>query len=718
MKRLYSVFSLFLACCLSTSLLPAQEYPSVNVHDIMTLPADTINAGSLRSPMLGDTVWLTGVVTVPTLVNPLNDRRPVLWASRRWVSFLRDVNLSLKEYAGVNILQADTSDQTNTLFDRVKPGDVIKTLVKISNFPSGVLGSTQVEIIPSSQIEFVDEVPAPVVAPIPVSISDFNTGPVASQTTNFATGSKYVGTLVELHDVTVVSATTFDYVIADANGNEMYVRTQSGYYTKASDPGTSGKPVLDPNFEGFTIGQTFTKVRGYITSSNIPGGVASFMLTPVYPDDTELSSEVPAEITEVSRDLTKPFPSPDDNVPVKIYVQKGSADITTVKIVYTVNGGNDQNAFAVLDGDFYLAAIPPQDANALVRYKAIVTDATDKNYTYPLTGDFAYRVLDRAARIPDVREQLFASGSSAYRGFTVTVSGVVTATATDIPRDGTNDAPRIYIQDGTSPYSGMMLQTTSPEQPLRTVARGTVVRVTGTVDELFGSYTALTNITDVQTIAQGVNVEPVKVTTASFSGKQRGTPEAEKWENMLVQFTDVTVVSTNADGPASNFGEFVISENPDATTGLRVETDDSNINITNHDVAEKLQVTLGMKFGYLRGIMYYSFGNYKLVPRGDQDYELVTSVDYMPVPARDMRAFPNPFSTETTVELMVDTFVPTAHISVVNMLGVTLYTATERNLAPGAYRFTLNGALLPTGTYTCTVDTGNGIVATHLVVVK
>lgn len=717
MKRVYSVFSLFLAGCLSTSLLSAQEYPSVNVRDIMTLPADTVNAGSLRSPMLGDTVWLTGVVTVPTVVDPLNDRRPVLWASRRWVSFMRDVNSSLNEYAGVNILQADTSDQTNTLFDRVTPGDVIKALVKISNFPTGPLGSTQVEIIPSSQIEFVDEIPTPVGEPVQVSISDFNIGPVASQTTNFATGSKYVGTLVELHNVTVVSATTFDYVIADANGNEMYLRTQSGYYTKASDPGTSGKPVLDPNFEGFTIGQTFTTARGYITSSNIPGGVASFMLTPVYPDDIEMSQDVPAEITEVSRSLTMPFPSSENNVPIRIYVQKGSADIQTVKIVYTVNGGNEQNAFAVLDGDFYLAAIPPQNANALVRYKAVVTDADNKNYTYPLSGDFAYRVLDRPAQIPDVREQLFPSGSSAYRGFTVTLSGVITAAATDIPRDGTNDAPRIYIQDGTAPYSGLVLQTTSPEQPLRTAQRGTVVRVTGTVDELFGNYTALTNITDVQTLAQGVNVEPVQVTTASFSGKQRGTPEAEMWENMLVQFTNVTVVSTNADGPASNFGEFMISENPSASTGLRVETDDSNILLTTTN-PDKLSVTQGMKFSFMRGIMYYSFGNYKLVPRRDDDYDIVTSVEYVPAPARDMRAFPNPFSTETTVELMVDTFVPTARISIVNALGATMYTTTEQNLAPGAYRFTLNGDMLPTGTYTCTIDTGNGVVSTHLVVVK
>lgn len=716
MKRFSMLFSLVLLCCLPSVLMA--QYPSVDVHDIMTLPADTINAGSLRSPMLGDTVWLTGVVTVPTLVDPLSDRRPVLWASRRWVSFLRDVDLSLYEYAGVNILQADTSDATNTLFDRVRPGDVIKALVKISNFPTGPLGATQVEIIPDSQIEFVDDVPTPVAEPVQATIADFNTGPVAMQTPNFATGSQFVGTLVLLSDVTVVSATTFDYVIADANGNEMYLRTQSGYYTKASDPGTGGKPVLDPEFEGFSIGQTFKTVRGYITSSNIPGGVAAFMITPVYPDDVKLSDEIPAEITEVSRDLTKPFPTPADAVPVSIYVTKGSVDLATVKIVYTVDGGSEQEALAVLDGDHYTATIPAQAANSLVRYKAVVTDEQDKTYTYPLSGDYAYRVLDRAARIPDVREQLYASGSSAYRGFTVTVSGVVTATAIDIPRDGSNDAPRIYIQDGTDPYSGLMLQTTSPESPLRSVSRGTAVRVTGTVDEMFGSYTALTNITDVQVIAQGVNVEPVQVTTASFSGKQRGTPSAEMWENMFVEFTNVMVVSTNADGPSSNFGEFMVSESIASETGMRVETDDSEISFTTRPDTEETVVTQGMKFARLRGIMYYSFGNYKLIPRGDEDMQVVTSVGYTPAPVSALRAFPNPFSVEATVELTVDTFIPAARISIVDMLGTTLYTSTEHNLAPGAYSFTLNGALLPAGTYTCTVDTGNGVVSTRIVVVK
>ena len=264
----------------------AQPYPEVSVQDIMTLPADSISAGSLRSPLLGDTVWLTGVVAVPPVIDPINDRRPILWAGSRWVSFLRDANSSVQEYAGINILQADTSSETNTLFDRVRPGDIIKALVKISNFPSGPLGATQVEIIRESQIEFVDNTEAPAAA-VPVDISDFYTGPVGSQLQNFADGSKYIGMQVELSDVTIVSLTQFDYVLADNNGNEIYMRSQSGYFTKATE--TGAKPKLRPDFEGYKVGQTFTKIRGFITSSNTPGGPQSYMITPVYAEDVTVS---------------------------------------------------------------------------------------------------------------------------------------------------------------------------------------------------------------------------------------------------------------------------------------------------------------------------------------------------------------------------------------------------------------------------------------------
>ncbi len=716
MKRLCTLLA---ATCLSATAVMAQPYAEVSVKDIMTLPADSINAGSLRSPLLGDTVWVTGIVTVPPVVDPIEDRRPILWAGSRWVSFLRDTASALQSYAGINILQADTSSGTNTLFDRARPGNIIKALVKISNFPTGLLGATQVEIIKESQIEFADDKDVPTMA-TPVSVSDFYTGPVGGQTQNFQDGSKYVGMQVELTDVTVVSLTQFDYVLADKNGNEIYMRSQSGYFSKATETGT--KPKLRPDFEGYKVGQTFTRVRGYITSSNTPGGVQSYMITPVYVDDVTLSEVTPPEITSLQRDLSLPFPSPQNNPEVTITVQKGSSDIALVKVSYSVDGGVDNEVSASPEGSAtYIATIPAQPAGSLVRYKAIAIDNNEKISTYPLNGTQVYRVLDRPAKISDVREQFNANGSSSYQGYTVTLEGVITTDPSDIA--GANFT-RMYMQDGTTPYSGVFLITNSPDDAIRTASRGDRVKITGTVAESGARttdfhITALSNITSVEKLGTVAPVDPVVLSTASFSKKSMGSPDAEQWESMLVEFQNVVVVDTNAD-TGSNFGEFLVADesNPEAT--MRVEVDDSNISITNNpNVENKTQVSIGQKFPYLRGIMFYSFGNYKLVPRNDQDFEIVTSVAYLPSDVvSTVRAFPNPFAGETTVECELDSYAPRVLIRVVDVQGRTVYTSVQNNLPAGTYRFALNGSALAAGTYRCTVETAGHAVSTQLIVVQ
>lgn len=720
MKTLYTIALLW---CLAGLSLFAEPYPERDVHDIITIPADSITAGSLRSPLLGDTVWLTGIVAVPTVVDPLQDRNPLMWAGGRWVSFLRDTNLALSQYAGINILQGDTSDAVNTLFDRVRTGNIIKVLVRVSNFPSGPLGATQVEIITSEAIEFLDDQTLPAGA-TPVQISDFYTGPVANQTPNFETGSKYIGMNVELSNVTVVAATTFDYVLADANGNEMYFRSQSSYFTKKTETGT--KPKLRPDFEGFKVGQVFKKVRGFITSSNTPGGPASFMITPVTPDDVEISDILPLEIISVERDFEKPFPSPQENVDIITRIQPGSTDIAKVEVLYSVNGGAEQSVEAEelpTGSVMYKGIIPAQAANAVVRYKVTVTEEGSKQYTYPLTGDFAYRVLDRPATIADIRDPLMPRGSSAYVGFTATVEGVVTTNPTDITG---SSFTRMYIQDGTNPYSGLYIVTTSPNDAIRSAQRGDRVRLTGTVAERGvraqdNHITALENITSATTISSGNTIDPIVLSTDVFSRKSFGDTEAEQWESMVVEFRNVVVADTNADS-GGNFGEFYATDEG-TTASMRVETEDSNISITNRpdqvDQGKKL-IAIDDKFAFLRGIMFYSFGNYKLIPRNDQDFNLVTSVEYSPFSAVNagMRAFPNPMSTETTVEFSVDSFVAEARIQLVTMQGNAVYTATEHNLVAGNYRFALNGAALPAGVYTCTISTGNNSISTRIVIVR
>ena len=84
MKRLFALFCLCAALATISvphlSALP-KVYPKVSVKDIMTLSADSLKNGNLRSLRYGDTVLVTGLVTVSPLGYPA-PRRAARRASR------------------------------------------------------------------------------------------------------------------------------------------------------------------------------------------------------------------------------------------------------------------------------------------------------------------------------------------------------------------------------------------------------------------------------------------------------------------------------------------------------------------------------------------------------------------------------------------------------------------------------------------------------------
>ncbi len=72
-------------------------------------------------------------------------------------------------------------------------------------------------------------------------------------------------------------------------------------------------------------------------------------------------------------------------------------------------------------------------------------------------NSYFYLVLNRPLTIQDVQYSPFGSGFSGYNGYEVTVSGIVTADTTDIEGDGFNIGPQVYLQDGTTPWSGIQI---------------------------------------------------------------------------------------------------------------------------------------------------------------------------------------------------------------------------------------------------------------------
>ncbi len=715
------VLSCVVVTSVAVSVLTGQ-YRRVHVHEIMTLPPDSLAVGSLLSPFVGDTVLLVGIVTVPPVLDPASDRRPLLWAGARWVTFLRDSNPQLNAYAGINVLQADTTVQT-TFFDRIRPGDYVEVLVRITNFPSSSdpirnrLGPTQAEVITGPQarpVEFLDYgVPLP--EPIPVQISDFYTGPVGASTPNIERGSRYVGMLVELRDVTVVANQPV-IVLSDDAGNQMYLRDQSGYFT------TRSHRLRD--FTPYPIGQRIRRIRGYITASTVGGQPQSFMITPVYPEDVELGTTPPV-ITSVQRDVARPFPRSSDTVPITIGVRRGDFPLAFVRLAYTT-GGDTVRVPALQQGDtLFVATIPPQPPESLVRYWVEAADSAGTLVRMPVSGVYFYKVLDRAARIADIRHTLNPDGSSGYAGFRVVVEGIITADTSDIPN---NAAPRMYLQDDTTAFSGIWLQTTATTDPIRSFRRGDKIRVSGIVAELGARaqdrhVTALTSLALVDRngdggyISGGNTVPAVVVRTRDLAGKRQGEAPAEGWESMLVEFRNVVVADTNADAP-SNFGEFSIVDEElfgtpeEATARVRVETDDGATSYGTRGTDGKRVLPRGQRLEYIRGILFYSFGNYKLVPRKDDDIGLVSEVPKL-APSALVRFQPQP--AQDIVELLLPEGVQQAAVELYTPLGKRLWQWQGRVFSnPVRLRLTE----LPSGLYMAVVSTREQRWAVPLLILR
>jgi len=89
---------------------------------------------------------------------------------------------------------------------------------------------------------------------------------------------------------------------------------------------------------------------------------------------------------------------------------------------------------------------------------------------------------------------------------------------------------------------------------------------------------------------------------------------AEAHEAMLVQFNNVVIVDNDA-----GFGEWRFSS--DGTMENSVLADDASLAIPGNYAATNLEN--GMSLEYIRGIWWYSFGNYKLVPEDTTDIKMV-----------------------------------------------------------------------------------------------
>jgi hypothetical protein len=328
-------------------------------------------------------------------------------------------------------------------------------------------------------------------------------------------------------------------------------------------------------------------------------------------------------------------------------------------------------------------------------------DATNDSTDAANAQRFFYYVRDNGLTIFDVQYTPFANGNSGYTGLEVTVEGVATTDSSDFGY--------YYIQNGRDPWNGIWINDTQ-----NNVKLGDRVRVTGTVQENF-NVTRLNNVSNVTVLSTGNAVpEPVIVTT----GELRAGTTAEQYEGMLVRVMGAKVTNPFPDG-TSNFGEFSIN---DGSGEVRVDDEAAGFR-GNLDST----FALGDSLVSITGIHYFSFSNYKMLPRNDIDVvRFSVGVEEKPSGVLQTYAleqnYPNPFNPETTIRYHIAQKGQVT-ITIYNMLGQKVKTLVDENKPAGAYIVVWNGrnergVTVPTGMYFYRMKSGEFTQVRKLLLLK
>jgi hypothetical protein len=232
-----------------------------------------------------------------------------------------------------------------------------------------------------------------------------------------------------------------------------------------------------------------------------------------------------------------------------------------------------------------------------------------------------------------------ADDASPLIGERVTTSGVVTAVYP--PEDG---GTWFTLQDPLGgAWSGVWVgEPRSGQVPML----GTFVSLSGEIVETFGR-TEL-RAAPPQVVVHSVRnlgPAPTRVSAAAFAC---GRACAERYEGVLVQTGRVTVVDPNPDAP-DDFGEWLIA---DARAGRAARVDD--LASYNYDPVR------GAKLAFVRGVVDFTFGDFKLQPRNNGDIgEPIAST---PTPSAAPTSTPKLPPTPPT---LWPSFAPTSTLSVV-----------------------------------------------------
>ncbi len=210
---------------------------------------------------------------------------------------------------------------------------------------------------------------------------------------------------------------------------------------------------------------------------------------------------------------------------------------------------------------------------------------------------------------------------------------------------------------------------------------GASVTLSGTVGE-YSNVTILLGLTDFEILGASDNgIEPSLVSTGEIS---TGGDNSEAFEGVLVR------VEGTCDNDDFGYGEWSLD---DGSGPVRVDD----------FIYDEFMPVLGTSY-QVTGILFYSYGEFKILPRDENDIVEILSVDensLIPGTFSLLPAYPNPFNPTTTIRFSVG--IPAGRdntsLQIYDITGRLVETFVIEQIESGYNEILWNARNLPSGVY-------------------
>ncbi|MEL6772571.1 MAG: T9SS type A sorting domain-containing protein [Bacteroidota bacterium] len=705
------------------------DFQRVTLLDVNTLPDGSLaalNGGGanletsqiqdlLANDLVGETIEFTAVILSDPKLSGLASTNDA-GIPNRVHYFVRDVTAFDEGPQGYG---AQIVDNTGSgLSAQFFVGDIVTICGVVAPFTGTGGYSMQINPVDANAIQLTDDDPIalddPRLAPIGISIGDLHTtvagAPAGAETQiNWNNYTAFVGNYVRMEGIQIVQgvpdANRPDVLFAGASGDAPFINQydvsvcyrndrQADYFPAGTTPecvtdGPFNVPATGfANLQGFLIYQGDDGAFDYATPD-----AANFVINPILPEDLEITGAPPT----INFFTAGPegILSPNDPFPVEASVQaNGDATIAAVVVNYGSPSGGGAVTLEDGDGDgTFTGTIPPfASAGEFVNLTYTVTDSNGIN-AFATTS---YRVFDGPlTSITQIQETANGGEGDSPVGDIDAVAMNIVAIVNDDFVDDAGNRTLILQED---PNFGQFTGIAAFVDIAAAVQVGDEITITeANINENFG-FTRLENLTYTVTNAGAGAYGYFTIPSGSIANPD----DAEKFESMLLRFESVTITDVNADGDDTDdgFGEWQFTTGTEAEE-LRVddlaEAFETDYNINN--------LTVGQQRDFVQGFLYFSFGNFKLIPTDAADVGMaVAGEDDLVQGSRLIEAYPNPTTDAATFVYTLDaaTDVQLAVYDVtgrrVALLVDAVQTGEQRvrfdasDLAPGVYVYRLAAA--------------------------